>query len=178
MELNTYIWYFELYSTNLCKTLFKIISVSLSLKVLSIKSCIVVSLRHLLNYFRVRLFSRAFTLRKTLRIQSFCSAGSYAARGRCFCSFAASPQCCWSTRSAFDCCRTQWRTEQGSRCSTEDNNTWTGWIPGVTRSAAAYLWVQHLKLALLCTTSIEEDAAAAIFCYFLAYLCPNTEQRS
>lgn len=164
MDFSKHISYFKLHSTSLCDII---------LKTQALQSCFVLSLLPLFHYFRVRFLSAASTLRQTSGVQPSCSDGRWAARGRCFPALAASPQCRWSTRSAFDCCRTQWRTERGSRGSAEDNNTWTGWIPGATRSAAAYLRVQQLKLALLCTSGVDEDAAAAIFCYFRAYLCPK-----
>lgn len=173
MELTKYSWY------SVSKTTLQILSMFLYLWNNTPQSRVLLWVApHLFHYFRVRLFSPASTLRKNAPPRSSCSTGRPAARGRCFPPVAAPPQCCWWTRSAFDCCRTQWRTEQGSRCSTEDNNTSTGWIPGETSSAAAYLRVLPLKLALLCTTDGDGDAAAAIFCCFLAHLSSNTERRS
>lgn len=114
------------------------------------------------------LYSRALTLlhcgKSSDRKRPTAAVCRYAALGRWGSLFvrscSRSPQCCLSTRSAFDCCRAQWRTEQDSRVSTEDNNISTAWVPGVTWSAASCPRVRRWKRAPLCTNATQRVAAA------------------
>lgn len=87
-----------------------------------------------------------------------------------------SPQCCLSTRSAFDCCRAQWRTEQDSRVSTDNNNS-TAWVPGVTWSAAACPGCDGGN-ELTCAPVLNTETVLLLCVRLLALLSSHPKRRS